>query len=320
MKSILIKTLGDNSNGMGHIVRTWNLAQELISRGVKVGFSTSENTAGYNYLHERIPTTRIGLNDQFHYENCIIDIENGPTKKLLQDTRAKYSKVIVIGGVGFPMADQKAINELVDLQIYQSVIVTNKVSAENSLGGCEYVILGKDYQSLVPFDYTMRRGGVVCMGGADPHQLTKVVCEQLLSSFNGYRPTIQAVFGSASKTVNLPLAIKPVYFPPTLSYLFQSARFAVTALGMTTYEAACFGVPTASINWSEDHELTAQALEDLGVTVNLGLWDNPDWNKMGTFVDKMHNEGAWRKMSEAGRALVDGKGAGRVADKIVEIL
>lgn len=321
MKSILIKTSGDKRHGMGHIVRCWNLAQVLIERGLRVGFATPPDTPGFQYLKDRIPSTRIGLNDEAKYSAVIVDVEGGPSRQMLLDCRANYKRVIVIGGVGFPMLDQKAINELVDLQVYQSIIVTNDYSAANAVSGCKYLILSKDYLAarklLTPLS---RSSAVVAMGGADPHKLTGKVCNRLLESFNGYRPQIKAVFGGAAEVERLNPEVQSLYRPSSLARVFQSARFAVTALGMTTYEAACLGVPTASINWSADHELTAQALEAKGVTVNLGLWDTPDWATLATFTNQMHNDSAWRKMSEAGMALVDGLGSERVSDRIEEIL
>jgi len=316
MTSIKILTSGDKQHGMGHIVRSWVLAQELSKRKVKIDFDIPEPSIGFEYMRTRTPS----VNRNFPADTIIIDLENGPSRKQLVDARQRYKNVIVIGGVGFPMKDQSAIDELVDLQIYQSIIVTNQYSAKNCVSGCEYIILGDKYRNTLPFSYTLRRDAVVCMGGGDPHSLTATVCENLVNSFNGYRPKVEAVFGAAAKVVEMPKGIRTTVAPDSLASLFATRLFAVTALGMTTYEAACMGIPTASINWSDDHELTAKALEEKGVTVNLGLWNSPDWGKLGTFVDKMHNESAWRKMSEAGRALVDGEGVVRVADKILEVV
>ncbi len=320
-KSICLFVKGNRESGMGHIVRSWTLAVELSMRGLDVGFETEEATPGYHYLKDRLhPTMR--LNDFEHKYDCVIvDLENGPTRELLLDARTKFDTVIVVGGVGFPIHDQTAIDELVDLQIYQSVIVTNPTSATNSISGPEYIILNQDYlagRNIYPT--LVSQDALIIMGGADPHNLTPVVSSKLLASFNGYRPSVKAIFGPASHVTLLPDGVERVIAPPSLVRNLCSAKFAVSALGMTTYEAACIGVPTASICWSPDHSATADELERLGVTVNLGLWSEPHWGKLATFVDKMHNKSAWEKMSEAGRELVDGRGCARVASAIEEIL
>ena len=317
-KSILFYVKGNKSSGMGHICRSYVLARELEDRGIEIAFETEPATPGYHYLADRGVT----INDfSKSRSTIIIDLENGPDRNLLLDARTKFDTVIVVGGVGFPIHDQASIDELVDLQIYQSVIVTNPTSATNSISGPEYIILNPDYiagRNIYPT--LVSQDALVIMGGADPHNLTPKVCMRLLSSFNGYKPSVKAVFGPASHVTLLPDGVERIVAPPSLVRPLCSSKFAVSALGMTTYEAACIGVPTASICWSNDHSFTADALERLGVTVNLGLWSEPHWGKLGTFVDKMHNKGAWEKMHEAGRELVDGRGASRVADAIENIL
>lgn len=317
-RSILFYTKGSRESGMGHICRTFVLSEELKSRGIEVAFETEESTPGYDYLKSRKAT----INDFSHKHSAIIiDLEGGPTRELLLDARTKFDTVIVIGGVGFPILDQASIDELVDLQIYQSVIVTNPTSATNAISGPEYIILNRDYiagRSIYPT--VVAQNALVLMGGADPHGITPAVCSRLLSSFNGYRPHIQAIFGQAADIQLIPAGVESLPAQQSLVRAFCNARFAITALGMTTYEAACIGVPTASICWSEDHSLTADELERLGVTVNLGLWNEPHWGKLATFVDKMHNKGAWDNAHEAGRSLVDGHGASRVADAIEEVI
>src|SRR3990167_4736113 len=129
---------------MGHVVREINLAEELMARGVKVGFETKPNTPGYYQIFDwlkSLPKDKyaIGLNnfDWKNYNAVIVDLEHGPGQMLLEEAKSKFGKVIVIGGVGFPPVghvrekgfsvlvgkdvNPKTIDSLVDLQIYQSV-------------------------------------------------------------------------------------------------------------------------------------------------------------------------------------------------------
>ena len=328
MKSILIYTSGDRNHGLGHVKRELVLAEELLSRDIRVGFEVPPASVGYQLISSW-GAGLVLINDYTQtHDAIIIDIENGPARQLLEQARRKFNNVIVVGGVGFQINDQRAIDGLVDLQVYQSIALNNGFgSATKHLIGCEYLIINKEYQSLRDVYGTVVLGHdvLVVMGGSDPHGLTGVVCEAAKICCNGNGTSVRAVIGPAfdrptANRVLLPSGVKCFFAPPTLMRAFASSRCAVSALGMTTYEAACVGVPTASIGWSEDHVETAKKLEEVGVTVNLGLWSNPDWAKMKEFVERMNDRREWDKMSEAGRGLVDGLGVGRVVDRIERVL
>jgi len=318
----------------------------LLSRGILIGFQVPADTVGLRLIQSwRADRNNVRINDNsIRYDAVIIDLEHGPGQKLVELAREKFNKVIVIGGVGFPPigyvrdkgfsilvgeVNAQRVSELVDLQVYQSIAVNNNEIpiGKNVLLGCEYLILNQDYLSLrqVYGDSVVGHDVLVIMGGGDPHGITGVVCEAAKISCNGNGMNIRAVIGAAvddpgKRRMALPDGIKYFHAPPTLLRAFASSRCAVSALGMTTYEAACVGVPTASIGWSEDHVETAIKLEQANVTVNLGLWNKPDWRKMNDFVKRMGDWQEWNRMSDAGRALVDGQGVVRVADAIQELL
>lgn len=328
MKSVLIYTSGDQQHGLGHVKRQLTLAGELLSRMVRVGFEVPPKTVGHQLIDTWASSRLFTIVNEpsRKHDLIIIDIEHGPSRELLEEARRKFHKVVVVGGVGFPVADQGAIDELVDLQIYQSIAINDGfVSASKHLIGCEYLIINKEYQSLrkVYGSDVFGSNVLVVMGGGDPHGITGVVCEAAKISCNGNGMGVRAVIGPAVGSggkMLLPDGVKYFYAPPHLAGAFASARCAITALGMTTYEAACVGIPTASIGWSEDHVETAKKLEGAGITVNLGLWNNPNWEKAKSFVEKMSDEHEWRKMYEAGRNLVDGLGVERVAEEIVRLI
>ena len=346
MKSVLIYTSGDKNHGLGHIVRERVLAEEFLSRGIRVGFEIPPDTIGLRLIQNwAIGHKHVTVNDSNQrHDAIIIDLEHGPGQNLVEQARQKFDKVIVIGGVGFPPigyvrdkgfsilignVNADHVSELVDLQIYQSIAINeNEIPVgKNVLIGCEYLVVNHEYLVLRDIYNRVVMGNdiLVTMGGGDPHGLTGVVCEAAKICCNGNRMGIRAVIGAAfdkptANRVLLPNEVKCFFAPPTLIDAFANSKCVVSAMGMTTYEAACVGVPTASIGWSEDHVETAKKLEEAGVTVNLGLWSNPDWVKMKEFVERMNDKDEWQKMSEAGKGLVDGLGVIRVTDRIEEII
>lgn len=125
---------------MGHIVRQSILAKELLRRGHTVEFLTLANSVGMRRLQSTFPNLGIigvKLGDMPQYlrtspaSMCILDVEHGPSRRELNSAKWDGRKVVVVGGVGFRIHNQRAIDELVDLQIHQSIAI-NDLSIPNA--------------------------------------------------------------------------------------------------------------------------------------------------------------------------------------------
>lgn len=216
-----------------------------------------------------------------------------------------------------------AVHALADLVVYQSVL--GEQIDDHTLCGAEYIMLNPIYarthDKIVFHDHARI---LVSMGGADIRSLTGEVCGRLVRALPLNMYAIDAVIGPATpKPVILPANVRAIHAPNTLAFNIATSGMAIMSMGMSAYEAACLGVPTALISWTDDHEKTAIELERRGVAVNLGRWDRVDWQKMGEFVGAMSNPDkfdAWILMSKSGKELIDGMGVGRVADRIEALL
>jgi len=298
---ILIKTLGDAKHGLGHVKRCLTLARELRRRNVDVVFTTPDNTPG----HKIISDAQLPIREEAGAAHAlIIDVQHGPDRETLACAREHYPTVINIGGVGWAMQDPDALNELVDLQIYQSVLV-DAPAHPRRLMGVEYVMINPEYATLMP-DY--ERGWVVIsMGGSDPHNLTG----EAVKATNGIGRDVIDILGPAINTTA----------PKSLRAFLRGASLSVIQLGMTAYESLAAGVPPLLVNLSPDHERTSVELERRGCAINLGLWNEFD-------PAALRDRVAWlvarpselERMGKIGRGLVDGRGVLRVADRIMEAI
>ncbi len=309
---IWIYTCGDAENGMGHIIRQMTLADELIRRGADVTFETPRDTPGYSRL----------LKDRYRVEtfpnggaDClIVDVEHGPSRRWLETVRPQYPRVIVIGGVGFALDDPTALGSpLVDMQIHQSILCDDGITT-NLIAGVDYVMVRPEFAECVP-DY--ERGSViVAFGGADPHQLTEMAAGALAEIGHN----VLLITGPARPPLSGLLAdnCEIIHAPNSLLYLLGGASLAIVATGMTAYEAYAAGVGTLLTNWSTDHERTAVELERRGCAWNMGQWHefNGDVLRARVLHLLAHPEER-AHMGAAGRGLIDGRGVGRVAEKIM---
>ena len=101
----------------------------------------------------------------------------------------------------------------------------------------------------------------------------------------------------------------------TVALCMVNAAVVITYGGMRAMEAACVGVPMVVLARNEGELLNAQGLARAGAAKHVAEDDQVD-----DMVAKMlrYPQEKLRAMSDAGRALVDGRGCQRVADAIEE--
>lgn len=328
MKNIVILCIGSKSSGMGHVVRCITLAEHLAKRDCRVEFVTLFDTPGFDRLLKTKFTVRgvASVNDMLagHHgrvDCAILDFECGPTRAMLEAARFLYPRVINIGGVGWAMQDPAALDDLVDLQIYQSVL-HGAPQHPRRLVGVEYMIINPAYGKCMA-DYD---GGhaVMSFGGSDPHNLTSLALREMPDSRRW-----DVVIGSAHGHLSGPVfdvdtnRLRALIHsaPPDLVGIFMGASLSLIQLGMTAYESMAAGVPPLLVNLSEDHQRTSIELERLGCAINLGLWNEFNAAEIRKRVEwLLARPEELKRMGQAGAALVDVRGAGRCADKIMEMM
>ena len=96
------------------------------------------------------------------------------------------------------------------------------------------------------------------------------------------------------------------------------AAVALVAGGVTLYEACAIGTPTVATALTSAQGLTIRAMADAGATYDVGAAANiSTLDRMAGAVSHLLDDGrAQARMAAAGRALVDGRGIFRVADRI----
>lgn len=301
MQSILIYTEG-GSVGLGHIIRCIHLARAL-SEHAQVTFATSANEpigaerlrqAGHFVGYDFTPADAI-----------IVDVEQYPGLDFMRMMRDRYKRVILIGGVSYPSADELA--PYVDLTIYQGELFDHPTT-EIALNGPDYLIIDPSFTNCYPNRY----GHIlISMGGRDPNNFTGRVLDAIPQG-TAVKIIVGPSFRQAQGDTSDYNGSGIIKAPLTLRPYVNGARLAIVTTGMTAYECLAAGVPCILFNISPDHDRTAAGLQDRGCAYNMGMGFDPVRLRMA-----MHAAGAlWEPMSAAGRALVDGKGAERVAEAI----
>jgi spore coat polysaccharide biosynthesis predicted glycosyltransferase SpsG len=103
----------------------------------------------------------------------------------------------------------------------------------------------------------------------------------------------------------------------TLAIADTTCAAGVVAYGVTALEAACVGLPTICVSPTDGHAVGAVALAEAGCSIHAGRRGVAEREVARILGTLLADAPARAAMSEAGRALIDGRGATRVAREIV---
>jgi hypothetical protein len=109
--------------------------------------------------------------------------------------------------------------------------------------------------------------------------------------------------------------------PADMRAVMLGADLAIASFGMTAYELAATATPAIYLCLTADHAQSASLFDAHGAAITLGLHDQVEGSRlMETVTTLLGDTNRLAAMGRAGRTLVDGQGARRVADRIVALL
>jgi spore coat polysaccharide biosynthesis predicted glycosyltransferase SpsG len=160
----------------------------------------------------------------------------------------------------------------------------------------------------------------VTQGGSDTHGLTPKIVRALDGIAED--PAMTIVVGPAYRHhVELEAALRDHRLHvdvrrnvADMTPLMLDADLAITAGGITMLELACVGTPMIAVcgDWFEEE--TAARVAAAGAALNLGFGGAVTEDDISRAVDVLAADADRRsRMSEAGKRLVDGRGAARLA-------
>lgn len=187
--------------------------------------------------------------------------------------------------------------------------------------GSEYVLLrpeflaeprNREYPPMV-------RKVLVTMGGSDSENVTRKVLLALLKTDANFEARIVVGSGNPWQDELQVLAAQRVGFqleksPENMAPLMRWADVAISGAGSTCWELAYLGLPAIVITLSRDQGEIARGLVENEVAVGVGRHASLSEARISeALLSLLSDSGRRRAMSERGRKLVDGGGAGRVA-------
>lgn len=338
---IVFRADASTAIGAGHVVRCATLAAELAARGAAIHFICRSLPGDYCEWLEKRGFGVIRLN----------------TENLDEDIAASRTALAMLGQVDWLVVDhyglhaqwEQALRPLADklmviddtadrphdcdLLLDQNLVAGAAERYARLLPPRAERLLGPRYALLPPAfaaARTMRRAVdgevrrvLVCFGGSDPlgHTLAALGA---LRAYSSRFVQIDVVVGPANPA-RAPIAAACQGLPATLhspaenmAGLLAKADLAIGAGGTMNWERACIGVPALAFGIAENQRPVLEAMIEGGYTVGTPLMRTPDHEGIAAWLAVLlTSPPLLRGLSERSRALVDGQGTRRVADRLL---
>ena len=353
-RTVWLRADGGYDLGFGHIKRCLSLAAELAQAGVTCKFACrrgSDRAAaqirdhGYAvvYLPERggLWGELTALNDDklFSGDAMVLDISHRDTSreasaipKYFAGLRQRFPAVVMIDSLmheclaaGFDLP--------VDLVVLpyagadgQAVVSETPQYAR----GTDYFVLDPAFAAASTVAHRPPKTAdrlLVTAGGSDPAGITTMTMNALdrleehpleVRIIIGPGYTNDTAVAAADWAANSRHSVTIVRQPETLAGHMAWCHMAVSASGLTKYELAATGTPAILLSINKHHAALNQSFDPCGAATHLGQVKHVTAAALAKSIASLRGDrGARSAMSSAGRAMIDGRGAARLATMII---
>jgi spore coat polysaccharide biosynthesis predicted glycosyltransferase SpsG len=329
---ILFRADGGKGIGMGHVYRSLAIADALrqASRAEVAFLMSGEHAEGIATVSRAGYPVRVAGDVQ--QETQLEHIRDFAPAVLINDLPALEDAYLrALSHLGCTTVN--LVDTLDDLEVtesYKQLIVSvmndERETPEGFYGGPEFAILRSHFQGRAKELRKEPRLLLLTFGGSDPQGLTLLAARALAGlpaslemvavagpAFS-HRERLQALLAELPRKLTVVHAIGG-----HIADLMQDADVVVCSGGMSVYEIAALGTPGLVLaqNAREDQRMRDFARN--GTVEYLGLGTEVKEQRLRDAVTALlHDTERRRTMSAKGRALVDGLGAARTAELVLE--
>lgn len=321
---IAFRTTAGKQIGFGHLRRCMTLAAELAPRLHEPidFFVAGDSTAATALAPEQVRVSSVAPGEdatvhvltQSRYDVLIVD-DYAISSSALGRFRERVGRIGVIDD----LADRVLEVDLVQNGTANAASLNYRTSLDCvRLLGPSYVLLRPAFRDRLPRQAPLEvRTVLVTLGGADPAGQTVDVVKQLCQALP--EVSVDVLIGplfDEDERLNTLISdrVRLHRAPPGVAVLMLRADLAIAAGGQTTYELAACGVPTVALCIADNQRLSLAALEKIPTLVVAGTAALP------AAVRELAGDQALRQaMIDGGQSLVDGYGASRVAEQVIQL-
>ncbi len=328
MPSVAIHCKASISDGMGHIYRQINLANELKKQGWEISFYIPNFAPAIDLLTQAEftlvitdPESSIAEYLDKFYDFVILDIQD-TTESLVYSVKKCTRYIASFEDLG---AGRNHVDILIDCNLAPS--------ETKSLPSYTRGLLGPDYSVLHPdFAYyhtqsrhfgTSSQSVLISMGATDPKNLTVALSSFLLQEKHGLKITvlighnanITPELNKLSNQFKLLNVLGPI---SNMAQMLWEHDVVICSGGVTLHEAMAVGTPAFVVNQVAHQQTKARFVEKSGAAINLGIGTQYDVKKLREALD--FKKPKLESMSLKAKQLIDGRGLYRIIDAINKLI
>jgi len=329
---ILFRVDGSKVRGMGHVYRSLAVAEALRegSRAEVAFLMSADHAEGIATVSKSGYPVRVFKSGGL--EVLIDSIQDFAPSVVINDlplVEETYLRSLArLGTVTINLVDTLEDLERVsrDAQFVISVMNEDRETPEGFYGGPAFAILRRHFQGRERAFREKPLKVLLTFGGADPQALTLKVAKALspltrdieVLSVAGPAFPHTLVFEALQRTLgrSLPLVNGA---DMQMADLMLDADLVLCSGGMSVYEIAALGTPGLVLAQNAREDRRMREFSRFGTIEYLGLGVDVDETAILDAARQLLNDaGRRRTMSARGRALVDGYGAARAAEIVLE--
>ncbi len=333
METVWFRVDGGPSIGLGHVGRVLALAEEAAGRGLRCRFALNDDAAARAFVARRSFADVAAVPPSLEEEVSFLATAaaGGP---LITDLRGKdpaFYRGLREAGVMVCAFDD--MGEAIVTQLVVNCGAAEPPARYDELWPPQRFLLGTRYVPLPPAYAAEpppagdpgRTRLLITFGGSDVDDYAA----RALEALDELEPLeVDLVLGPAYPFVETTRGLAAqsrhrvdVHAPARgMLPLYGRARLALAAGGITQYELLGRGVPTVAVPHVAREKVESDAFAARGAVVTFPVEElRPGGAVVGELGRLWRDEGRRRTLAEAGRALVDGRGAARVLDAVTEM-
>lgn len=339
-KKIFIRADANKDIGMGHVMRCLTLAKYLRKRGTDILFLSADTCAaeliegvGFHFFCLETVYCNMNVAEAVQIKAmmeeqevfCIIVDSYFVTEEYLGILKSA-AKTVCFNSTQKLLTADIIINYNIncEIELYQKMYPDSSVKL---LLGSRYVPLREEFYNISYMVRNEVKKVLLMTGGSDPNNfmggfLKKARAAQTYTGIEftcvcgNYNMHYSKLLHYESEMKN----VKIIKGAEKISQLMQESDIVFSAGGTTMYELCAVGVPTILFSFADNQVSESSYMERQGIMAYAGDYAAKGfWERIFEKFDKLVKDGKMRQeMSKKMKNSVDGRGAGRISDMILD--
>jgi UDP-2,4-diacetamido-2,4,6-trideoxy-beta-L-altropyranose hydrolase len=333
--SVGFRTHGSPTVGLGHVRRCLTLAEALRALAAQICFFVNDDPivtdviawAGFEAMTVPDGTSDSTLSALKRWQPEALILDSYDLTADFMATVRRSVKLLV------------AIDDLADRELPVDIVVNGTINAlslhytalptTRFFLGPAYILLRNEFAQRP--DRAIREcieQVLLTIGGSDPHHLTPRLMEWVRETLTEASldvvvgPFFERTGSVGDVAARYPGRAHIHHNPSYMRDLMVKADLAVAGGGQTTYELAATGTPTIAICVADNQQDTVKGMDAAGTLAFVGDAGDPNLETVvkHTLRRLAADPTARKEMSRKGLSVIDGQGASRVAQVILQAI